>query len=147
MTTLGIALVGVALTGVAWAAKAPDGKPAFLKYKCNSCHSIAAVSIAKKSVAGEETTKLKPPDLSSVGLEKKADWITLFLTKKEKLEGEFHPKKFRGTESELKTLAAWLETMKAPKAEKAKGAEKSEAPAAESKEPATESKAPDAATK
>lgn len=123
MTLLGTVLLTAALAGPA-AAKGPDAKPTFLKYKCNSCHSIDAVQIAKKAVEGEETTKLKPPDLSSVGLEKKADWIVLFLTKKEKLEGEFHPKKFRGTGSELKNLAAWLETMKAPKAEKAEKAEK-----------------------
>ena len=119
MTMLVTMLLLALLTGSTAAAKGPDAKPTFLKYKCNSCHSIDAAQIAKKAVEGEETTKMKPPDLSSVGLDKKADWIVLFLTKKEKLEGEFHPKKFRGTGSELKNLAAWLETMKAPKAEKA----------------------------
>ncbi|HZI89759.1 MAG TPA: c-type cytochrome [Candidatus Polarisedimenticolia bacterium] len=123
MTVVGTVALVATLTGSAGAAKGPDGKPTFLKYKCNSCHSIDAQSIAKKAVEGEETTKNKPPDLSSVGLEKKADWIALFLTKKEKLEGDLHPKKFRGTDSELKTLAAWLETMKAPKAEKQKAPE------------------------
>ena len=126
-------ILAAALAGTA-SAKGPDGKPAFLKYKCNSCHSIEAVQIAKKAVEGEETTKMKPPDLSSVGLEKKADWIVLFLSKKEKLEGELHPKKFRGTDSELKTLAAWLETMKAPKAEKeSESKEKEKAPEATTK--------------
>ena len=108
-------------------AKPPDGKPVFLKYKCNSCHSIEAAGVVKKAVEGEGETKMKPPDLSSVGLDKKADWFVLFLSKKEKLDGELHPKKFRGTESELKTLTAWLETMKAPKKDggKAKEDEKS----------------------
>lgn len=100
-------------------AKSPDGKPVFLKFKCNSCHSIEAAGIAKKAAAteeGEATPKKKPPDLSGVGLEKKAEWIMAFLQKKEKLESDLHPKKFRGTESELKTVAAWLETMKDEKA-------------------------------
>jgi cytochrome c1 len=109
--------------GVSWAAKAPDGKPVFLKYKCNSCHSIEAAGVVKKALAdaGEAAPKVKPPDLSSVGLDKKADWIALFMQKKEKLDGELHPKKFRGTDSELKTLTTWLETMKAEKKAELKG--------------------------
>jgi len=123
-----IAMSAVALLAwghVSWAAKAPDGKPVFLKYKCNMCHSIEAVQIAKKALPdeGEAATKKKPPDLSSVGLDKKADWIALFMQKKEKLDGELHPKMFRGTSSELKTLTAWLETMTAPKKEKAEAKE------------------------
>lgn len=116
----------VALSTAAWAGKAPDGKPVFLKYKCNSCHSIDAASIAKKALPddGATASKMKPPDLSGVGLEKKADWIALFMQKKEKLDGEFHPKKFRGTDSELKTLTGWLETMKTEKAKDTKADEK-----------------------
>jgi len=118
-------VLAVTSYGVCLAAKAPDGKPVFLKYKCNSCHSIEAAGIVKKAAQGEGETKKKPPDLSGVGLEKKAEWIIAFLQKKEKLDGEFHIKKFRGTESELKTLAAWLETMKDEKAAH-KGKEKTE---------------------
>jgi mono/diheme cytochrome c family protein len=117
-----------ALSSQPSAAKTPDGKPIFIKYKCNSCHSIDAAAIVKKAASedGESTSKMKPPDLSDVGLKKKADWIALFLTKKEKLEGELHPKKFRGTDTELKTIAAWLETMKTEKA-KEKAKDKAEA--------------------
>jgi cytochrome c553 len=118
-------VLAVALTGVSWAAKPPDGKPIIMKYKCNSCHSIEAAGVVKKAAPpeGESTSKLKPPDLSDVGLKKKADWIALFLQKKEKLDGELHPKKFRGTDSELKTLTAWLETMKTEKPENKEKAE------------------------
>jgi len=132
-----VAMSAVALLawgGVSWAAKTPDGKPVFLKYKCNMCHSIEAIQVAKKALPdeGETATKMKPPDLSSVGLDKKADWIALFMQKKEKLDGELHPKMFRGTSSELKTLTAWLETMTAPKKEKAEAKEsKTEGKAAE----------------
>ena len=115
----------VALSGVSWGANPPNGKPIFAKYKCNSCHSIEAAGIKKTAVGGGETTsKLKPPDLSDVGLKKKADWIALFMQKTEKLDGELHPKKFRGTASELKTLAAWLETMKTESASKEKAEDK-----------------------
>ena len=141
-----IAMSAVALLAwghVSWAAKAPDGKPVFLKYKCNMCHSIEAVQIAKKALPdeGETATKMKPPDLSSVGLDKKADWIALFMQKKEKLDGELHPKMFRGTSSELKTLTAWLETMTAPKKEKAEKAEAKESKAEEKTESKAEEKA------
>src|SRR5262245_44280524 len=127
----------VALSGVAWAAaKPPDGAPIFTKYKCNSCHSIEAAGITKKAAtaAAEESTSTttKPPDLSSVGLEKKAEWIALFMQKKEKLDGKLHIKKFRGTDEELKTLSAWLETMKTEKAaDKAKEAPAKETPGKE----------------
>jgi hypothetical protein len=132
----------VALSGVCRAAKPPDGKPIIMKYKCNSCHSIEAAGVVKKAApeAGESTSKLKPPDLSDVGLKKKADWIALFLQKKEKLEGDFHPKKFRGTDSELKTLTAWLETMKT---EKPESKEKAEDKAKEKAEDKAKEKAED----
>ena len=47
-----VSAVGIAaLSGVSWGGGAPDGKPVFLKYKCNSCHSISAAAIAdRKSV-------------------------------------------------------------------------------------------------
>jgi cbb3-type cytochrome oxidase cytochrome c subunit len=136
-------LVGMALSSVAWAAKTPDGKPVFLKYKCNMCHSIEAVQVEKKALPDEggSASKLKPPDLSSVGLDKKADWIALFMQKKEKLDGELHPKMFRGTSSELKTLTAWLETMKAEKKDKAEKAEVKESKAEEKSETKAEEKA------
>ena len=117
--------VATALGGVAWAGEGKDplGKTLFLKYRCSSCHSIEAAGVVKKAVAAEGedevTTKKKPPDLSGVGLKKTADWIALFLQKKEKLEGDLHPKKFRGTDKDLQTIAAWIETLKTAKAGKA----------------------------
>lgn len=108
---------------------APDGKQIFLTNKCNSCHTVQALGIEKKKSEDAEEAKKKtedaeeakaksenkPPDLSSVGLERKADWISKFLMKTETIKGEKHPRKFRGTEAELKTLASWLEGQKAPK--------------------------------
>jgi len=140
-----VAVSAVALLswgGVSSAAKTPDGKPVFLKYKCNMCHSIEAIGVEKKALP-DDTSKLKPPDLSSVGLDKKADWIALFMQKKEKLDGELHPKMFRGTSSELKTLTAWLETMTAPKKEKAEKAAVKETKAEEKTENKAEGKAGD----
>ncbi len=89
-----------------------DGKPVFVKYKCGSCHSIEAQGIKKKAVAGEAAeSSSEAPDLSGVGVERKADWIAAFLLKKEKLDDKLHIKKFRGTEAELKKLSAWLASL------------------------------------
>ena len=101
------------------ATPAPDGKQIFLTNKCNTCHTIQAIGIEKKKSEDAEDAKekseKKPPDLSSVGLERKADWIGKFMMKTETIKGDKHPRKFRGTEAELKTLATWLEGQKAPK--------------------------------
>ena len=122
------------------ATKAPDGKPVFVKYRCGACHTIESQGIVKKKVAEAKETPAKetpakeaaeakpavrkPPDLSDVGSERNAAWITAFMKKQEAIDGRKHMKLFRGTDAELATLAAWLETMKAEKPAKG-GAEKS----------------------
>ena len=124
------------------AAKAPNGKPVFTKYKCSSCHSIEAQAIVKKADAAdkaEPTEKAagperKAPDLSGVGVKRKAAWIEAYLLKKEAIETRKHMKKFRGTDPELKTVAGWLESMKDEKAAaKQEANEKANEKAAENK--------------
>jgi hypothetical protein len=99
-------------------APAADGKGLFLQYKCNSCHTIEAQQVVKKEDKSEESdskSKKKPPDLSGVGKKHTGEWITKYLNKLESIEKEKHPKKFRGTEAELKTLSTWLSTLKTDK--------------------------------
>ncbi len=138
VTVLGLVLVlafGV-LVASAEDAKEPAGKRLFLTYKCNSCHTIDSVGVAKRAAAEEKaettatpastTPKKKPPDLSSVGLDVKADWIAKYMKKLETTkDGKKHMKLFKGTDEELATLSTWLETMKAEKkaADKAAKAE------------------------
>jgi cytochrome c len=123
ISTILAALVVTLLCGVAFAdqpaaadskAKPSEGQAVFAKYKCTSCHSIDAAGIKKKPVEGDEaeTEGVKPPDLSGVGVARDAAWMTKFLSKEEKIEGKVHPKKFRGTPSELQKVTAWLATMK-----------------------------------
>ena len=148
MRTLGTAVATAfalaVLTAPAPAAEAKksEGEELFTKYKCQSCHSIATLGVEKKkSAAADEAeeataektkaeeatagkTKKEPPDLSAVGVARKADWMAAFLMKKEKTkEGKLHMKKFKGTDEELMKLTAWLETLK-----DAKAAEKANAP-------------------
>ena len=110
--------VGTSPALAADAAKAPNGKPVFTKYKCNSCHTIEAQAITKKAEPAEAAaaTGRKPPDLSGVGVKRKAAWIEGYLLKKEMIETRKHTKKFRGTDPELKTVAGWLESLKDEKA-------------------------------
>jgi len=120
--------------------KAPQGKGIFTKYKCRSCHSVASESIKKSGAPVSKTAKHKPPDLSSVGVDREHEWIEKWLQREEKIDGRMHPIRFRGTKDEREALAAWLETLKTPK----EGAEGK--PAEKAAEPATPATPPPAAT-
>ena len=78
---------------------------------------------------------------------RKADWIALFLQKKEKIEGRVHTKKFRGTDAELQKLSGWLATLKDEAAAKkmkaaevSAGGSKAEAKSEETSEEKSEAK-------
>ena len=151
-------VVGVVLiafvAGAAWigaasaddASKVPNGKPVFEKYKCTSCHSIDSQGIKKKKPAeGEVEEKDEggrvPPDLSGVGVGNSAEWIAKYIQKLEMLDGKKHGKKFRGTESELKTLTGWLASLKdEAAAKKAQEARKAAAAKGEAAKPAATEK-------
>jgi mono/diheme cytochrome c family protein len=120
-------LVGVAAAqdkAAAPAADAKDGKALFLEGKCNTCHTIKAAEVTKRKAAASDAAEEKEksdkeaPDLSSIGLERKADWMAKYLMKKEAIKGEKHGRRFRGTEAELVTVTTWLEAQKAAKPKK-----------------------------
>ena len=108
--------------------KDPAGKTLFLKYKCQNCHSVTAVGIERKASAdaeesGATASKKKIVDLSSTGLDVKADWLPKYLKKLDTTkEGKKHVSTFKGTDEELTTLSAWLMELKAPKAKDDGGA-------------------------
>lgn len=99
------------------------GQKLFVKHRCQSCHSLKALKLEKAKAAAEDeevaaapadgAKKKEPPDLSGVGIERKAEWLEGWLLKKEMIDGKKHRKKFRGTPDEAKALAVWLATMKA----------------------------------
>jgi len=141
-----VVALGALIATAAWAeeAKGGKGKEIFTQYRCMACHSVKAQAIEKKAVVEEEeapaagaaAAKKKPPDLSGVGVERDAAWMTKWLLKQEKIDGLFHKKKFRGTDAELKSLTDWLATLKTdekgnPKkaAAKVEATEKTETPA------------------
>ena len=117
-----LTLAGVALLAIYAAvprSTAADGKEIFLANKCNSCHAIKSLSIAKKADPADKEeaseSKRKPPDLSGAGKKHDAAWITKYLLKQVDNDGEKHRKRFKGTDEDLKVLASWLETLKADK--------------------------------
>ena len=120
MTSL--VVVSVAFGQATPAADKPkDGKTLFTENRCQSCHSIVAIGIEKKKPAADEVvekTDKKPPDLSDAGAKQRAEWFSKFLMKKEKLDGELHPKRFKGADADLATLSTWLETLKKKPAKK-----------------------------
>ncbi len=63
--------------------------------------------------AAAKKSDKKPPDLSGVGLERKADWMAKYLMKTEAIKGEKHEKRFKGPEADLKLVVTWLESQKA----------------------------------
>ncbi|MGE5176122.1 MAG: c-type cytochrome [Hyphomicrobiales bacterium] len=120
-------------------AKTPKGQEIFLKYRCNSCHTIASAKIEKRKVEGEEeeasaepagAKKKQPPDLSDVGLKQKPDWFKGWILRTTLLDGKKHMKRWRGTDEELADLTGWLATLKTEtKAESKAEMKKDEAPA------------------
>jgi len=95
-----------AVSASAAAPPSPDGKAVFAAQKCALCHSVQSAGI-------ERTMKTsKGKDLSTVGSERDAAWLTKWLKKQEMLEGKPHQKAFTGTDPELTALVSWLGTLK-----------------------------------
>lgn len=92
-------------------ARAADGKAIFSEKKCTTCHSIKAVGV-------EKTKKKKGPDLSGVGKELNAEQIAKFVKKESEKKSVYgdkqvkHKKKFKGSDEELKAVAAFLASQK-----------------------------------
>jgi len=90
-------------------AEDPPGKKLFVDNKCNTCHSIESQGIAKTMASS------KAPDLSNVGSEHNAEWISKYLMKEETKNEKKHMKAWAGTKEDLETLSKWLESLKTKK--------------------------------
>ncbi len=90
----------------------PAGKKLFIDQKCNVCHSVKSQNIEKKGPPVKAGDKNAPPDLSTVGNEKSAEWITKFLNKQEMLNNKKHPKNLTLKPEEMKSLTDWLASLK-----------------------------------
>ena len=143
---LAVSALCVLLSGLSFAEEAKKevakkvemsaGQKVFTDAKCQMCHTVYTAGVgeppaedAKKKEDEEENSG--PPDLSLTGAGKTAEWMSLFLQKKETLNDKKHMKKFTGSDEELTALVDWLLTLKpaekvAPKTEKAEKVEKTE---------------------
>lgn len=97
----------------------PAGKILFLANKCASCHTAFAAAIGeppeeKADAEAEVEEETGPPDLSEVGASRKAEWLHLYLTKEEAIDGKKHMKRFKGSDEERAALVDWLTTLGAP---------------------------------
>jgi hypothetical protein len=84
----------------------PAGMRVFLSYKCDMCHTVWAAGIGSAPSPGPTTED--EMDLSKVGETRTRSWLSLYLLKKEAIEGAKHYKAFTGTEQEEDELVAWL---------------------------------------
>ncbi len=102
-------LVALALVGptVVVAEEPPDGRRAlFTGQKCNMCHSVPEADV----VAMAKSKKMRGPDIPAESRE--PDWIVRYLKREIQLNGKDHKKEFKGTEEELRAIAAWLVELK-----------------------------------
>ncbi len=126
MTRIGFLLLFLAtlVAPAAWASPAPadaaKGKKLFLDAKCNKCHPVQSQAIEVVTVGGaldeEEEDEIKPPDLSNVAARfKSAAEVQAWITKTSERDGRKHQAVYRGSEEDLRTLVAWLLTLKTAK--------------------------------
>ena len=109
---LGLFVIFIALVRFAGAAEDDPGKKAFLANKCNVCHTVTSDGIEKTM---KTTPKKAPPDLSTVGDTRTADWIVKYLKKTEAINNVKHSKTWAGKDEDLNAIAKWLEAHKKPK--------------------------------
>jgi len=83
-----------------------DGRELFIAQKCNMCHSVPEVEV----VALVKSKKMRGPDMPAESRE--PDWIVRYLKREVQLNGKDHKKEFKGTEEELRAIAAWLVELK-----------------------------------
>ncbi len=94
--------------------KIPAGQQVFMDAKCNMCHTVYSAGIGEPPTedAEEAGQQEGPPDLSTAGAERDAEWLSLFLQKKEMLHDKKHMKRFKGSDEDLAALVEWLLTLK-----------------------------------
>lgn len=90
----------------------PAGQKVFTEAKCQMCHTIYAAGIGEPPAEDAKKDKSGPPDLSMTGVSRTAEWLSLFLQKKETLNDKQHMMSFKGSDEELTTLVDWLLTLK-----------------------------------
>ncbi len=90
-------------------ASPPAGLTAFVDLKCSLCHSIESQGVERKS----KSEKTKGPDLSTIGANHDAAWLTKFIRQEvANADGKKHEKEFKGTPEQLQQIATFLASLK-----------------------------------
>lgn len=100
-------------------AEKPDGKDVFLKYTCNTCHSVSTAGIERK------VPNSTAPDLVDVTVRHEKPWIRKFIRQNEvhvscpvvdkARDGKKHLILFTGTQEEEDALIDWLDQQRSKK--------------------------------
>ena len=98
-------LLGAAVSAAADGA--PDGKAIFLAQKCDMCHGVSGAGIT----ATTKSDKMKGPDLAGF-VPKDPAAVTAFLRLKGEIDGKKHKKEFKGPDSDIAAVLAWLKEQK-----------------------------------
>jgi mono/diheme cytochrome c family protein len=124
-------------------AEIPAGQKVFMDAKCGMCHTVYSMGIGEPPAADakKEAEEEGPPDLSEVGTSVTAEWLKLFLTKKETLNDKKHMMSFKGSDEDLNTLVSWLVTLKPAEETQKEGVKASGGSAQKTEEGATKDKA------
>jgi mono/diheme cytochrome c family protein len=109
------------LAALAPDAEAADGKQLYIDSGCAKCHSVLAEGIEVAAEEEEEEDdpfggdegeeEEEPGDLSGLGASWEHDGakgLEDWLMKKLEVDGKKHKKRFKGSKTDLKDLAAWL---------------------------------------
>ena len=103
-----LTLLGVFFCASLSVAADDEGQKAFLKEKCDRCHSISSLEIEARDK--EEGA----PDLSNAAaLVPSADWVTQWVMREvANADGKKHQKPYQGSKKNLEKISAWLVTLK-----------------------------------
>jgi hypothetical protein len=89
-----------------------DGKTICIDAKCNMCHGLAKAEIEVKN------KNSKAPDLGTIDMKDKSEFMMKFLVKEETMNDKKHPVKFGGSTDDLKILVDWLVVINKPDTQK-----------------------------
>ena len=99
-------LLGV-FVGVSLCMAADDaGQKAFLKEKCDRCHSVSSLGIEARDKEEEA------PDMSNASASlPSAEWAKDWVLRKETKDGKKHQKPYQGSKKNLDKISKWLMTL------------------------------------
>jgi len=95
------------LVGAALCMAADDaGQKAFLKEKCDRCHSVSSLGIEARDKEEEA------PDMSNAAATlPSAEWAKNWVLRKETKDGKKHQRPYQGSKKNLDKISKWLMTL------------------------------------